>query len=700
MKLNRTSPYWDREERNNFNENWDIIENTYDGIISDAKDAIVEEFSDVLSKSETTIINEVYNGDFTRGQGLEGWDVYQGASAIAVDGKMIKTGDGGNRQVRVRQSNGFGLAEMPYNDGHRIYVKGNFKVTNSDSTGVGFDVYGSVNAGNIETLVKSNPEKDVKYSVSDVIELSGGSGNILMQIKTFYPNAETASGKSTEVENIVVIDLTRVFGKGNEPTKEEMDNFMSFFSNEFFDEDADVGKVTSFLLLQNAASNNEVETELNVVNGVINGNFDNNDRTPWLFLSGTTGIAENNTLHITGTGGNRLVRAYQISDIPYRLGDKIYVRGEFEVDNDDCQMAGFYLRSSGAIANETFFRKTAPRKDESFVMSGVMDIWDEMGSGKISTYLRADYAEAGIADGKTLKSRKVMAVNLTETFGKGNEPTDREYLDELFNRYPNGFFDNKPKTSDWQLSHTSFSLSVVKKTKQPLVVFGIDDGNLTDYTTAWPLFKQKGIKGSSYLVNKWVGSNDNRFMNKDMIQEMYQDGWDFQCHTANHEHFTDYETDQEIRDEFLINNQLFSDLELPQPEHHVYPFGNYNGRVIDIGLEYRKTLRATGMTSGIDYNEYDRPQLGALNARSIDIVEGEVGRINDIKNAIDLTVQNKGVLILYMHQIKEVIDGDYQAQVSVVEELIDYALQYIDKGNLTSVTHKEACEALYGFGFL
>jgi peptidoglycan/xylan/chitin deacetylase (PgdA/CDA1 family) len=644
---------------------------------------------DIRSRTNTGLKNETFNGDFTQGQGLLGWDTYSGTVLSTSSGKMIQTGNGGNRQVRARQSDGYGLSEMPYYEGHKLYVKGKFKVTNPDSTGVGFDIYGRTTPGNIVTLIRNTPQQNVEYTVSDVVTITGGSGNMLIQVKTFYPSESVANGKSTEVSNIVVIDLTKTFGAGNEPSKEEMDYLLSRYPERFFNGVADAGRLSDGIL---GLLKTKVEPDMNIVNSVINGDFKNNIRDPWLFLSGTTGSVADNTLQVVGTGGNSLVRAYQTTNIPYKLGDKIYVRGEFEVDNNDCKMAGIYLTTETAATNETLFRKTAPKPNESFVMSGIMDNKDPNGSGYVRLYLRADYADSATANGKKLKARKVMAINLTQAFGKGNEPTDREKIDAIIKAYPNGFFETKPKLTQWQMAISSQSLQFTRE-KKALLALTIDDGNTTDYTTAWPLYKERGLKGTSWLIGKNMNTNDSRWLNTQMITEMYEDGWDFQCHTYNHPHMNELATETEIRAEFEQTNTVFDGLGLPKPKHHAYPYGKWTQQVIDIGLEYRDSLRATGDTSGIDYNEWDRPQYGALNSRSIDISDDNVGKIDEIKKVIDETIRVKGALILYHHQVLN-SPGQYEAKTEHIATVLDYIKSKVNTGLIESVTISEMVSKL------
>lgn len=643
---------------------------------------------------ETDIKNKTFNGNFTQGTGgLLGWDAYSGADITADKGIALLTGDGANRQVRMRQSNDIGLDSIPYVQGKKIYVSGTFRVTNPDSTGVGFEVFGRESAGTIHSVVQNVPSQNTTYHLSDVVTLEGGSGTVLVQIKAFYQNAQAASNKSAEVSNIVVMDLTEIFGAGNEPPKEWLDGLLDTLPGRFFDGDIGSGSLSRYLITDLTTVDVALIDE--ITNGVRNGNFDSDDF--WGNLNGASISISNNEMRVTGNGNFHIVRAYEETNLPYVLGDKIYARAEFEVDNVDCKMAGLYLTTiDNPGANETIFRKTAPRKNEPFVMSGIMENSDPTGTGKVSFYARADYEDAASANGKTLKVRKAIAINLTDAFGKGNEPTDREYIDELINRYPDKFFEDSPKEKDWRRAESGLNLSYTKQPKKPLICLTIDDGNATDYTTAWPLYRERDLKGTSWLIGHRMNTNDARWLNTDMIQEMYNDGWDFQCHTWSHLHFQDYVTDEEIRQEFNRVDDLFPTLGLPVPQHHAYPYGDYNQRVINIGLQYRKSLRATGDTSGISYNEWDRANYGALNARSIDISDIDTHRIEEIKKVIDDTIKFKGALILYHHQLLE-NPGQYEAKIEHVITILDYIKSKVDAGLIESVTISELVNRLKAY---
>src|SRR5512141_2014422 len=64
------------------------------------------------------------------------------------------------------------------------------------------------------------------------------------------------------------------------------------------------------------------------------------------------------------------------------------------------------------------------------------------------------------------------------------------------------------------------------------VLFTFDDGNLDNYTNAFPIMQKYGFTGVLYLVNNYIGAD--QYMNKDQILEMVAAGWEVGSHSMNH----------------------------------------------------------------------------------------------------------------------------------------------------------------------
>jgi peptidoglycan/xylan/chitin deacetylase (PgdA/CDA1 family) len=67
--------------------------------------------------------------------------------------------------------------------------------------------------------------------------------------------------------------------------------------------------------------------------------------------------------------------------------------------------------------------------------------------------------------------------------------------------------------------------------QKAVVVISFDDGWITDYTTAWPMFKARGLAGTSFIVGSVVGNGNPDEINWAQVQEMAQgstpqpEGW-------------------------------------------------------------------------------------------------------------------------------------------------------------------------------
>lgn len=72
------------------------------------------------------------------------------------------------------------------------------------------------------------------YSASNVFTATTG-GSFSDGVTHTYADAATANGKVANVQYQLLIDLTALFGAGNEPTVAQMDALMAQFPNSWFD---------------------------------------------------------------------------------------------------------------------------------------------------------------------------------------------------------------------------------------------------------------------------------------------------------------------------------------------------------------------------------------------------------------------------------------------------------------------------------
>jgi peptidoglycan/xylan/chitin deacetylase (PgdA/CDA1 family) len=117
------------------------------------------------------------------------------------------------------------------------------------------------------------------------------------------------------------------------------------------------------------------------------------------------------------------------------------------------------------------------------------------------------------------------------------------------------------------------------------IVLTFDDGYKDNYTDAFPIMKEFGMKGTIYVITGTIDKN-SAYITSEQIREMHEYGLDMDSHTVNHEDLSSlsyakqYETVKNAKDtlEDLLNKEVKS---------FAYPYGKYNGNTI-------KAVRAAG----------------------------------------------------------------------------------------------------------
>lgn len=154
-----------------------------------------------------------------------------------------------------------------------------------------------------------------------------------------------------------------------------------------------------------------------------------------------------------------------------------------------------------------------------------------------------------------------------------------------------------------------------------VIAFTFDDGYVSDYNLAYPILKQYGIRGTSYIIGKLPDNDTPNTLSWDQIREMAAYGWDFGCHTYAHSDLPRL-SDNKIRQSMEEENEAFLRQGLPAPQIMAYPFGKFNQRVISIICQYRLQARlAFYQNNFVDLNDVNPYELNSISADVQDLAQ-------------------------------------------------------------------------------
>jgi len=206
----------------------------------------------------------------------------------------------------------------------------------------------------------------------------------------------------------------------------------------------------------------------------------------------------------------------------------------------------------------------------------------------------------------------------------------------------------------------------------PILVITTDDGMLTDYTIMCDEMRRRGLTGTNFLIGRNPDIRAESRLNWNVVKLMQDKGWDFQCHTYTHA-YLDVISVSETENEMILNYQAFVDNGIKPPIHTAYPGGRINDANRMVVLENRETTRfARWETTPKAYNTYEEVKSGVDIVGLASDIQDE-HRLLELKNAIDDTILNNGVMVTYWHGI---ITPDEEVYAYGI--LFDYMVQFLD----------------------
>lgn len=200
------------------------------------------------------------------------------------------------------------------------------------------------------------------------------------------------------------------------------------------------------------------------------------------------------------------------------------------------------------------------------------------------------------------------------------------------------------------------------------VVLQFDDAWDSVYDNGLPLFTAKGIKVTSWANGQIVtahivyhgASHDSYNMTWAQLRELKAAGHDIQCHGYTGTQISTL-TDQQIADEYILNNSSFVANGLPSPEHTSYSNGTYNDHALTIVDNYRKTGRP-GSRANYVLRDGSKHEMFVCS-----LTDG----VAAVKAEMDFAKRNSVGLVIYGHMIG--VTDALAISLADLTELIDYA---------------------------
>lgn len=174
--------------------------------------------------------NLVTNGDFSNG--TTGWTGVN-TNLSPASNTLTGTGTGGGSNLLITQSYAFV-------NGRKYYLKTRVRTLSSVSTQLSF-------GSNLVNLFQVTPVQNQWYAWSSI--LSATTDNSFRFINS-YATAAAQNGQQMEVQYVLAIDLTAIFGAGKEPSAIQMDNMLSTFTNSWFNGTAELVSIANLAQLK------------------------------------------------------------------------------------------------------------------------------------------------------------------------------------------------------------------------------------------------------------------------------------------------------------------------------------------------------------------------------------------------------------------------------------------------------------------
>lgn len=143
---------------------------------------------------------------------------------------------------------------------------------------------------------------------------------------------------------------------------------------------------------------------------------------------------------------------------------------------------------------------------------------------------------------------------------------------------PHKFEEQIKLLRDWEYTTITTEMLVKAITESSAlpprpILITFDDGNVDNYTAAFPIMQKYGFTGVLYIVGIYMGAD--KYLDADQIKEMANAGWEVGSHSMTHMDLTTLEAQNQRYE--IVDSRKFLEKELGLPIlTFAHPFGLSN----------------------------------------------------------------------------------------------------------------------------
>ena len=257
----------------------------FDPISYDKAEKARKHSKNVQEQLNVDIINILENSNFKKG--TMNWVVYSGNLEVS-EGWLYRTY---NATAGVCGNIGYSI-NLNVTNGDKYYVAVNMKYLTEHNMdlvygGVGLKPNATYGLDNYQLILY---EKDKPYFISDI--LTAGSHHFLTFGFKFPESAQVKIG----INKPILVNLTETFGKGNEPTKDELDKALSMLDENWWE--GQLNHLKPILFLKEVSNNRKVQNSKFYILDDITGIYDKPKNLESVGSGDTLNLEETNHLDI------------------------------------------------------------------------------------------------------------------------------------------------------------------------------------------------------------------------------------------------------------------------------------------------------------------------------------------------------------------------------------------------------------------